>query len=53
MVQVTVLNGLSLEKKYIENGGDGIYAASKLLYQEPAFRKKKNWIYKKTDYTEL
>ena len=28
-------------KKYIENGGDGIYAASKLLYQETAFRKKR------------
>ena len=26
-------------KKYIELGGDGIYAASKLLYQEPIFKK--------------
>ena len=25
-------------KKYMEFGGDGIYAASKLLYQEPIFR---------------
>ena len=25
-------------KKYIENGGDGIYAAAKLLHQEPAFK---------------
>ena len=25
-------------KKYMELGGDGIYAASKLLYQEPIFR---------------
>ena len=25
-------------KKYMESGGDGIYAASKLLHQEPAFR---------------
>jgi perosamine synthetase len=25
-------------KKYMEFGGDGIYAASKLLHQEPAFR---------------
>ena len=24
--------------KHIENGGDGIFAAAKLLYQEPAFR---------------
>ena len=28
-------------KKYIENGGDGFYAASKLQYQEPAFKNKK------------
>ena len=28
-------------KKYIENGGDGFYAASKLQYQEPAFRDNK------------
>jgi len=28
-------------KKYIENGGDGMYAASKLLHQEPAFRDSK------------
>lgn len=27
-------------KKYMELGGDGIYAASKLLYQEPVFREK-------------
>ncbi len=37
-------NGVTWEdfrKKYMENGGDGIYAASKLLYQEPAFRDRK------------
>lgn len=28
-------------KKYMEFGGDGIYAASKLLYQEPIFRELK------------
>lgn len=28
-------------KKYMEFGGDGIYAASKLLYQEPIFRNLK------------
>jgi perosamine synthetase len=28
-------------KKYMELGGDGIYAASKLLYQEPIFKKLK------------
>ena len=28
-------------KKYMEYGGDGIYAASKLLHQEPAFKKYK------------
>jgi dTDP-4-amino-4,6-dideoxygalactose transaminase len=28
-------------KKYLENGGDGIYAASKLQHQEPAFRDNK------------
>lgn len=28
-------------KKYIEFGGDGIYAASKLLHQEPAFSGRK------------
>jgi perosamine synthetase len=28
-------------KKYMELGGDGIYAASKLLFQEPAFRDRK------------
>ena len=27
-------------KKYIELGGDGIYGAWKLSYQEPAFRDK-------------
>tara|TARA_Y100000991_G_C21939818_1_gene334748 strand:- start:958 stop:1329 length:372 start_codon:yes stop_codon:yes gene_type:complete len=27
-------------EKYIENGGDGIYAASKLLFQEPIFKEK-------------
>ena len=26
-------------KRYISFGGDGIYGASKLLYQEPSFRK--------------
>ena len=37
-------NGIAwadFRKKYIENGGDGIYAASKLLHQEPAFRDRK------------
>ena len=29
----------SFRKKYIYFGGDGIYAASKLLHQEPAFKK--------------
>jgi perosamine synthetase len=36
--------GITWEKfrqKYIENGGDGFYAASKLQYQEPAFKNKK------------
>ena len=28
-------------KKYISFGGDGMYAASKLLHQEPAFRDQK------------
>jgi perosamine synthetase len=28
-------------KKYMENGGDGIYSASKLQHQEPAFRDAK------------
>jgi perosamine synthetase len=28
-------------KKYMEFGGDGMYAASKLLHQEPAFRDRK------------
>jgi perosamine synthetase len=28
-------------RKYIEFGGDGMYAASKLLHQEPAFRDRK------------
>jgi perosamine synthetase len=28
-------------REYIKNGGDGIYAASKLLHQEPIFRDKK------------
>ena len=28
-------------KKYMEFGGDGMYAASKLLHQEPAFRARK------------
>jgi perosamine synthetase len=27
-------------KKYMEYGGDGIYAASKLMYQEPIFREQ-------------
>ena len=27
-------------EKYIENGGDGFYAASKLLFQEPIFKEK-------------
>ena len=28
-------------KKYIENGGDGIYAAHQLVYNEPCFRDNK------------
>ena len=27
-------------KKYIENGGDGIYAAHQLVYNEPCFKNK-------------
>ena len=32
------ISWFDFRKKYIENGGDGIYAASKLQHQEPAFR---------------
>ena len=28
-------------KKYIENGGDGIYAAHQLVYNEPCFKNQK------------
>jgi perosamine synthetase len=35
------VNWESFRSKYIEFGGDGIYAASKLLYQEPVFRDRK------------
>jgi perosamine synthetase len=31
----------TFRKKYMEFGGDGIYSASKLLYQEPIFRELK------------
>lgn len=32
------VNWSTFRKKYMEFGGDGIYAASKLLYQEPIFK---------------
>lgn len=35
------INWEKFRKKFMENGGDGIYAASKLLHQEPAVRKYK------------
>lgn len=35
------INWSDFRKKYIEYGGDGIYAASKLQHQEPAFRDAK------------
>jgi hypothetical protein len=31
----------NFRKKYIENGGDGIYAAHQLVYNEPCFRENK------------
>jgi len=34
------LDWVTFRKKYIEMGGDGMYAAWKLAYQEPFFRKK-------------
>ena len=38
-------------KKYMDFGGDGIYAASKLIHQEPAF-KNNNIGYGKTPVAE-
>jgi perosamine synthetase len=35
------ISWFDFRKKYIENGGDGIYSASKLQPQEPAFRDAK------------
>lgn len=35
------LNWYSFRKKFMSYGGDGIYAASKLIHQEPAMRKYK------------
>jgi perosamine synthetase len=35
------ISWFDFRKKYIENGGDGIYSASKLQHQEPAFRDAK------------
>ncbi len=35
------LNWKNFRKKFIEYGGDGIYAASKLIHQEPAIKKYK------------
>lgn len=34
-----IVTWYAFRKKYMELGGDGIYAASKLLYQEPIFKK--------------
>ena len=34
------LNWKSFRKKFMEYGGDGIYAASRLIHQEPAIKKK-------------
>ena len=34
------LNWVKFRKKFMQYGGDGIYAASKLIYQEPAIKKK-------------
>jgi perosamine synthetase len=36
-VAVTDVDWQTFRKKYMEFGGDGIYSASKLLYQEPIF----------------
>ena len=35
------LNWIKFRKKFIEYGGDGIYAASRLIHQEPAIKKYK------------
>ena len=45
------LNWNKFRKKFMEYGGDGIYAASKLIHQEPAI--KKNKIGKKSNKTPV
>ena len=45
------LNWKNFRKKYIEYGGDGIYAAAKLIQQEPAI--KKNNIGKQSNSTPI
>ena len=45
------LNWKMFRKKFMEFGGDGIYAASRLIHQEPAI--KKNKIGKKSDKTPV
>ncbi len=35
------LNFVKFRKKFMQYGGDGIYAASRLIHQEPAIKKKK------------
>ncbi len=45
------LNWIKFRKKFIEYGGDGIYAASRLIHQEPAI--KKNKIGKKSNKTPV
>jgi perosamine synthetase len=45
------LNWKNFRKKFMDYGGDGIYAASRLIHQEPAI--KKNKIGKKSDKTPV
>ncbi len=45
------LNWNKFRKKFMEYGGDGIYAASRLIHQEPAI--KKNKIGKKSNKTPI
>ncbi len=45
------LNWRSFRKKFMQYGGDGIYAASRLIHQEPAIKKRK--IGKKSNYTPV
>jgi perosamine synthetase len=45
------VNWIKFRKKFIEFGGDGIYAASRLIHQEPAI--KKNRIGKKSNKTPV